>query len=77
MDNLINKIIDENKYQKINDNIILTKHQIDILNKNNIPFNNLHDLKELLFLLDDEEDEELMAIAEEISDFYYYHFTNK
>lgn len=77
-DDELNKIIKDNELNKINDKVYLTNYQIEVLEKNNIPFQNCQDLQELLIYLEDIiDDEELDEIADEISEFSYYHFTNK
>ena len=77
MEQNINQIINQNKLQKINDNIYLTNKQINILNKNKINYQKCQNLKEILFLINDIEDEEIEQIAQELSELNYYQYTNK
>ena len=77
MDQEFNNLINQNKLNKINNNIYLTNKQIDILKNHQINYQNCQDLKELLFLIDDIEDEEIEEIALEISELNYYQYTNK
>ena len=53
----------------------LTQKQIDKLDYYNIPYKNCKSVNELLFLISG--NEELDDIALEISEFNYYHNTNK
>ena len=59
MEHEFNNIINENKINKINDHIYLTNKQIEVLNNHQINYQDCHDLKELLFLMDDIDDEEI------------------
>lgn len=68
--------------KKINDNLYLSKKQIDILNKYNIEYLN-RSIEDLLFELDEilndsyEELVDLDDISREIAEFNYYHNTKK
>ena len=77
MEQEFNNIINENKINKINDHIYLTNKQIEVLNNHQINYQDCHDLKELLFLMDDIDDEEIDEIAIDISELNYYQYTNK
>lgn len=77
MEQEFNNIINENKINKINDSIYLTNKQIEVLQNHQIAYQNCHDLKELLFLIDDIDDEEIEEIAMDISELNYYQYTNK
>ena len=77
MEQEFNNIINENKINKINDHIYLTNKQIEVLNNHQINYQDCHDLKELLFLIDDIDDEEIDEIAMDISELNYYQYTNK
>ncbi len=77
MEQEFNNIINENKINKINDHIYLTNKQIEVLNNHQINYQDCHDLKELLFLMDDIDDEEIDEIAMDISELNYYQYTNK
>ncbi len=77
MEQEFNNIINENKINKINEHIYLTNKQIEVLNNHQINYQDCHDLKELLFLIDDIDDEEIDEIAIDISELNYYQYTNK
>ncbi len=77
MEQEFNNIINDNKINKINDHIYLTNKQIEVLNNHQVNYQNCHDLKELLFLMDDIDDEEIDEIAMDISELNYYQYTNK
>ena len=77
MEQEFNNLINDNKINKINDHIYLTNKQIEVLNNHQINYQDCHDLKELLFLMDDIDDEEIDEIALEISELDYYQYTNK
>ena len=68
--------INLNNYEKINNNLYLTKYQKEVLNNYHIPYEKCNNSKELLFLLsdiiDDEEYDELENVAREIAEFDYY-----
>ena len=77
MEQEFNNIINDNKINKINDHIYLTNKQIEVLNNHQVNYQDCHDLKELLFLMDDIDDEEIDEIAMDISELNYYQYTNK
>ncbi len=77
MEQEFNNIINDNKINKINDHIYLTNKQIEVLNNHQVNYQDCHDLKELLFLIDDIDDEEIDEIAMDISELNYYQYTNK
>ena len=77
MEQEFNNLINENKINKINDHIYLTNKQIEVLNNHQVNYQDCHDLKELLFLIDDIDDEEIDEIALEISELDYYQYTKK
>ena len=68
----ITKTIEENAYVSVHPNLILKKYQQQILEDYQIPYQECHDLKELLFLLHDYNDEELLLIADELAEMDYY-----
>ena len=76
----IDNIIEDNKINKINDNIYLTNKDIKILKKYNIDYLS-STLEELLFkiemILNEEYIDELENVSLSISEFNYYHNTNK
>lgn len=76
----IDNIIEDNKINKINDNLYLTNKDIKILKKYNIDYLS-STLEELLFkiemILNEEYIDELENVSLSISEFNYYHNTNK
>ena len=76
----IDNIIEDNKINKINDNLYLTNKDIKILKKYNIDYLS-STLEELLFkiemILNEEHIDELENVSLSISEFNYYHNTNK
>ncbi len=72
-----------NQLQTIGSNIMLTNHEIEVLNRYKIPYLKCHSLKEILFeveeILEDMDivDEDLESISESISERDYYQNTNK
>lgn len=68
-------------HKKINDKLYLSDYQKSILDIYKIDYNSVSSAKELLFLIDDvlneEEYEDLEEISKQISEFDYYHNTNK
>jgi len=86
MNNTIEKILNDinfnnNKLIKINDNLFLTKNQIDILNRYNINYSISNSIRDLMLkiedILDYEEIEELEILLENLSERQYYENTNK
>lgn len=71
----------ENNFHKQYGNLLLTEYQVNILEKYNINYKNFNNLQELIFYLEDylnnTDDEELEELSNNISEFYYYHYTNK
>ncbi len=80
LDRVIQDIFEENQLEKINDDLYLTKRQIDILKRYDIEYSN-KTIDGLIFELEDilnqEENEELDKLSMELSEFNYYHNTNK
>ena len=80
LDRVIQDIFEENQLEKINDDLYLTKRQIDILKRYDIEYSN-KTIDSLIFELEDilnqEENEELDRLSMELSEFNYYHNTNK
>ena len=76
----IDNIIEDNKINKINDNLYLTNKNIKILKKYNIDYLS-STLEELLFkiemILNEEYIDELENVSLSISEFNYYHNTKK
>lgn len=75
-ENMINKIINDNSLNYI-DNLILNNHEIQVLEQYNINYKNCKDMKELLFILEEYEDEEIDEIIMSISERDYYKNSNK
>jgi len=79
----VDDLFDESyMHQKINNDIYLNKYQIEILNKYKINYKACSSVKGLLFLIEDivtnEDDvEDLEILSKELSEFDYYHNTNK
>lgn len=61
--------------------IVLTGEQIEILNKYSIDYNKCHSMSELISLIernkDDDNYDELDWVSSNLSEFNYYHNTNK
>ena len=80
IDRIIQDVFEENQLEKINDKLYLTKRQIDVLKRYDIEYSN-KSIDQLIFELEDilnyEENEELDRLSSELSEFNYYHNTNK
>ena len=84
IDDYVNKIIKENKLKKVN-NIYLSTRQINTLNRHNIDYKNVLDIKELIFNVENyinenymyEELGDLEDLSRELSEFNYYYNTRK
>ncbi len=81
----LDKIISENTLRKVN-NYYLYEKDISVLEKYQIPYHSCQTMEELLFIINDfvnseimidEEIEELEQTSINISELYYYQFTNK
>lgn len=86
MNEEIKKILNEidfnnNKLQKINDNLYLTKNQIDILKRYNINYEISNSLRDLMLKIEEilyyEDIEELESLLNSLSERNYYENTNK
>lgn len=80
--NLLNEIdFDNNKLQKINDNLYLTNNQINILKRYNIDYKTSNSLRDLMIkieeILDYEDIEELENLLTTLTERNYYENTNK
>lgn len=81
LDDLIKKTHEDLNLNKINDKLYLTNKQIEVLEKYDIDYHT--SIEELLFKLDEilnESDGEyidLEEVSNSISEFNYYHNTNK
>ena len=85
-DEEINKIatktIYDNKLNKISDNLYLSNRQIEILKRYEIDYKKFNDIKSLMneveIALEEVYDaDDLQALSIELSEFNYYHNTNK
>jgi hypothetical protein len=80
LDRLVQDIFEQNQLERINDKLYLTKNQIDILNRNDIEYKS-KSIDQLIFELEDilnyEDNDELDRLSSELSEFNYYHNTNK
>lgn len=79
---ILNEIdFDNNKLQKINDNLYLTNNQIEILKKYNIDYEISTSLRDLMIkienILDYEDIEELETLLTTLTERNYYENTNK
>lgn len=79
---LLQEAVNENNFGKIQENgLFLSNKQIQILERNNIPWKRYASLKKLLFYIEDilyeEENEELDRLAEQLAEQQYYQNTNK
>ena len=65
-----------NKLQKVNDKLILTAYQIEILKRYNIDAQSLSSLREVIYFAEEAyeetEDEELEIILDQLSERNYY-----
>lgn len=79
---ILNEIdFDNNKLQKINDNLYLTNNQIEILKRYNIDYETSNSLRDLMIkiesVLDYENIEELENLLTTLTERNYYENTNK
>lgn len=84
IEELINEIdINPKDFLKKRKNgLILRDSHIEILKRNGINYENYSNLKSIIFEIEQmiengESDEELEALSEELSEIYYYNYTNK
>lgn len=82
----INKLVSQldfesNKLQKVNDNLVLTKYQIDVLTRSGIDLQTVTSLHDIIYeaeeVYEDTLDEELEQVLDELSERNYYENTNK
>lgn len=70
-----------NAYQKVNDKLLLTNYQIEVLKRNNINPESHTSLKDIIYLAEeayeDTQDEELDQILSELSERNYYENTRQ
>lgn len=85
-DEEINKIATKaiyyNKLNKISDNLYLSNRQIEILKRYEIDYKKFNDIKSLMYEVETALEEvydadDLQALSIELSEFNYYHNTNK
>ena len=79
---ILNEIdFDNNKLQKINDNLYLTNNQIEVLKRYNIDYEVSNSLRDLMIkienILDYEDIEELENLLITLTERNYYENTNK
>lgn len=84
IDNLVSGIdFDSLSFVEVSKNIMLTKKEIEVLNRYKINYQNCNNLKEIIFMIEDVLDdmdiidEDLEIISESISERDYYQNTNK
>ena len=76
------KSIYDNKLNKISDNLYLSNRQIEILKRYEIDYKKFNDIKSLMYEVETALEEvydadDLQALSIELSEFNYYHNTNK
>ncbi len=76
-DNLINDTLAQNKLIQVNEKIYLTKNQIEILTRYQIPFEQCSSIKEIIFLIEEilesgDFDEDLEVVSSSLQEFDYY-----
>lgn len=76
------KAIYDNKLNKISDNLYLSNRQIEILKRYEIDYKKINDIKSLMYEVETALEEvydadDLQALSIELSEFNYYHNTNK
>ena len=84
IDELVNKIdFNSGKFNDIGNGILLTNKEIEILERNDIPYKNCNSLKDIIYEVEsvindsDVVDEELEDISASIAERDYYQNTNK
>ena len=80
IDKELDEIFKQNELEKINDKLYLTRNQIDILERYDIEYKS-KSIDELIFEIEDilnyEDSDELDKLSMDLSEFNYYHNTNK
>lgn len=76
-DNLIKDTLAQNKLIQVNEKIFLTKNQIEILTRYQIPFEQCSSIKEIIFLIEEilesgDFDEDLEVVSSSLQEFDYY-----
>ncbi len=82
IDNHINNILNNNKLVKINNNVFLTKYEIDILDMYKIEYQTCNNYQNILFYIEEELKQnddayDLEQILLSISERHYYQNTHK
>lgn len=81
----IEKLVSEldfesNKLQKVNNSLVLTNYQIDVLRRNDIDIENLPDLHSVIYeaeeAYEETQDEELEQVLDQLSERNYYENTH-
>lgn len=67
----------QNYYLKKIGNLYLSNQDIELLEECEVPYQKCKNMKELLFLIESYHLEELEELSSRISEFCYYHETNK
>ena len=79
IDDIVKKTHEDMKLNKINDNLYLTNKEIEVLKRYDINYNT--SIEELMFnleeILNENDYEDLEEVSNSISEFNYYHNTNK
>ncbi|MBR2997886.1 MAG: hypothetical protein IKF37_02280 [Bacilli bacterium] len=79
IDEIVKKTHEDMKLNKINDNLYLTNKEIEVLKRYDINYNT--SIEELMFnleeILNENDYEDLEEVSNSISEFNYYHNTNK
>lgn len=84
LEKIINYDFEKNEHKLRENNLYLTDYQVEVLNNYDIHYQNYTNMKSLLFAIEDvlescfdEDLAPLSEVAVQISEFNYYHFTNK
>ena len=72
---------EKNKLKKVNDKLLLTNYQIEVLKRNGLNPENYSSLREIIYdgeeIYEDTLDDELDLVLSELSERNYYENTNK
>jgi hypothetical protein len=79
IDDIVKKTHEDMKLNRINDNLYLTNKEIEVLERYDINYNT--SIEELMFnleeILNENDYDDLEEVSNSISEFNYYHNTNK
>ena len=79
IDEIVKKTHEDMKLNRINDNLYLTNKEIEVLERYDINYNT--SIEKLMFnleeILNENDYEDLEEVSNSISEFNYYHNTNK